>query len=81
MDKPKQLPKKWEFSVNWVNSRRSVFIQIDILPSLCFIIDKQSNEKYESHDCIHTPYISYSLYFQWFGFYVEIMYNKITNHE
>ena len=72
MDEP-VIIKTWELTADKVN-HGNTFMTFDILPALMFIIDKQMAEYYKEIN--EKPVISYSIIFQWLGFYIDLTYNR-----
>jgi hypothetical protein len=81
--KPKLL------DIKFGNQSWNEFIQLQLIPSITILIDKQYNEDFldtESIDCKDVPtlykgYTAYNLIFEWLGFYFQIRLNKLTKKE
>ena len=55
------------------------FKTIELLPTICFCINKQMEKGFEAEDEIYLGYVEYCLIFNWLGFYLEFELNIKTN--
>jgi hypothetical protein len=60
--------------------RYLLYVTLELLPSLCFVVDSQMNDTFKwADDSIHESYVGIGLHFAWLTFNVGFQVNFKTN--